>query len=118
MKWVVLPYFIVISIGSLSDQDITQGIYFQSGIHIIDSSQRVSKKVLDADLSSLQKILEYVEPEYNETSGDQHYLDRQSSLDLSLLLVPEKIASVSSFIPKKKRKLFILFHSWKSFLHT
>lgn len=115
MKWVVIPSLFLAFLGGLGIQEVLQD---SSNIYAIDSGQKISEKIPSSDLSSLGKILEYLEIEEEDDDDNHHDLDRRSSQSLSLLLVPNKITSVSFFPPRQKVKLFILFHSWKSFLLT
>lgn len=114
MKWVVILSLFLAFLGGLGIPEILQG---GSNVCAIESDQRISEKIPYSDLSSFGKFLEYLEIEEEEDDDNHQCLNTRSSQSLSLLLVPKKITSVFSFPPRQKVKLFILFHSWKSFLH-
>jgi hypothetical protein len=118
MKWVFLCSLIVAFFGNLGGHDVPLVTHFQSGIETIDSNQGVSEKIVDADLPSFHKILEFFEKESDEDDRDHQYLEIQPSQTPSLLLFPKKTSSEFSFPPKTKVKLFILYLSWKSFLNS
>lgn len=115
-KWGIIPYFFLAFFGNFGEQVIPQDSYLQSSIYTVDAHQRIFERIADAGHSSLRKLHEYVEIEYDENDGDHHHLNNNSSQSLSLLLVPVKITSIFLIPPKVKVKLFILYLSWKSFL--
>ncbi|PHN06906.1 hypothetical protein [Flavilitoribacter nigricans] len=117
MKWVVIPYLLLISFGSFAEQGAPQGIPVAAGIQALEAHQGASYRLLASDLTSSHNILEYVEIELDENDNDHHYLDREVSQPPSPVLVPNKTTRAFFFPPKRKIKLFILYLSWKSFLH-
>ena len=118
MKWVVLPSFILTFFVGFGGQGIPQNIYSQSIIYSVESNQSVSEKIHNSDLSSFCIVFGDFEIEIEaEDEDNRHYSNRKSSQPLSLPLVLNKITGVSLSHSKRIIKLFILFHSWKSFLH-
>jgi hypothetical protein len=117
MKRVVLYSLIVASFWSLFGQYVPVDTHTQSLIYSVDSSQPTSGKSYEFDSSAFSKILVDFRVEVEEEEEDHyHYSGNQSSKLLSLPLVRNETSSVSLFSPKKIIKLYILFHSWKSFL--
>lgn len=118
LKWVI-PYLFLSSFVSLCGAATPQGTLPPSNIHTFDASLSVSEKIPASDLSSFCNVLEYFEiEEDDDNDGDHHYLNSKSSQPLSQLLVSNTKTSVSLFLTEEKVKLFILYHSWKSFLHV
>lgn len=117
MKWVVLPAFIFAFFGGFGGQEMLQAIDSPAAIYSTGSNQSASRAIHEAHLPSFCKIIGDFEIEIEEEGDDDpHYSNRESFQPLSTTLVAPKINRVSFFPPRKSVKLFILFHSWKSFL--
>lgn len=118
MKWVVLPLFIF---TFLSGENHLQAVYHQSVIYSTNSIESTPKRIHNPNSSSFYKVFwdfEIEIEEEEEKDDNRHYSNSKSSqtLFLSLGLVLNQTSNVSLFSPRKLIKLFILFHSWKSFL--
>jgi hypothetical protein len=117
MKGVMLYSLIIVFLG-LGGQEVPLNIHSQSTVYSVDANQSSSEVIYNFDSFSSDIFFVDFEIEEQEDDDDHHYSDRKSSQPLSLpLLVLNKITSSSLFLPKKIIKLYILFHSWKSFLY-
>lgn len=111
MRWLLLSSLTLVFFGEVS-QEVPQDIHSPSNIYSVDSNQSVSKKIHNSELLLFCKDFKDIEIE-----EDQNHSSRKLYQPLSLPLVIKEITSVSLCSSKKLIKLFILFHSWKSFLH-
>jgi hypothetical protein len=116
IKWLVLPALILSFFGGLGGQEVPQNTHYQSAAYSFDSSQNAPEKIHNSDLFSF--FIGFGDFEIEEEDDDnRYYSNRKSSQLLSLPLVINEITSAALVPSKKLIKLFILFHSWKSFLH-
>lgn len=116
MKWVLKYSLIVTVFWNVSGQKIPLDIYSHSFPYSSDSNQSTSEKVYNFDVSSFLRVFGDFESEVDEDNNENDYSNRKSSQPLCLPLALNKIASVSISPPLKSIKLYVLFHSWKSFL--
>ncbi|MBR9923131.1 MAG: hypothetical protein GYB31_20065 [Bacteroidetes bacterium] len=114
LRWLIVPSLILTLLGGVVGQQI-QPDFSVSSAYSMDAYQVGGKFLHDADLSSLHNVLSDFEVE----EGDDEEV-RSSNLfyasAVSLPLVRKERIGIPLFPPKKLVKLFILFHSWKSFL--
>lgn len=115
MKWLVFPSLILILtlFGGLRGQDVLPNTSSPSIAYSIDAHQGASERINGSDLSTFHNIFGDFEIEVED---EKHSSNRRSYKHISPSLGLHKITSVSYFRDKKTIKLFILFHSWKSFL--
>jgi hypothetical protein len=111
----VLLYSLILSFfGGLGGHDVPLNIHAQSIIHSGGSHQNTFRGISDPGSSSIFKIC--TDSEVEEDVDDDHYSNTKSFLSLPLPLVCGEIRGIFLSPRKKIIKLFILFHSWKSFL--
>jgi hypothetical protein len=115
---IVIQSLIVVFFWSFVGQYIPTFAHVQSTVCSIDSSQPTTGKSYNVDLSDCGKnhvdlkVVEESEEEevHHPFSGNQPFRLQ------SMLLVRYETTSISLFSPGKIIKLYILFHSWRSFL--
>lgn len=116
LKWVVLPALALAFWGNSSSVEVLQTKGFQDQAPAI-AHQAAFEKAPFSDLSSNLNDFEYFEIEEEDNDDDdQQYTNGQSASPESLLLMLHASVRFTQLPPQKKIKLFILFHSWKSFL--
>ncbi len=116
LKWVVLPALALAFWGNSGSQEVLQTKDFQDQAHAIVHQAAIEKAPF-SDLSSNLNDFEYFEIEEEDNDDDdQQYTNGQSNNPESLLLMLHASVRFAQLPPLKKIKLFILFHSWKSFL--
>lgn len=110
---VVLYALIVMFFGYSRGYKVPQPIQFS-----IDLNQSTSKKLSDFDSPSFNKVFENFEEEEKEEEEeeDRFHSNSKSFIPLFLTLFFNEITDTSLFPHPRKVKLFILYHSWKSFL--
>ncbi|WP_236973050.1 hypothetical protein [Membranihabitans marinus] len=84
----------------------------------VDFNRNTPVKIQNSDLLSSHHIVEYIEVEEEEDDEEEsHYDYNRKSIQtlLSLSLVKNEITGVPLFPCNKLIKLYILFHSWKTF---
>lgn len=113
MKWGVLYSLLFLFFGGSERPQASHNVRFLPDSFSVDVDKSTSKKLSDLDVFSLHKVFGDLEVEI-EDNDDHHYSHPKSSPGPSLLLVLEERIDIS-FFPRKIIKLFILFHSWKSF---
>jgi|GEM_PF-2499248 len=118
IRWVVFPPLILTILGFLSGQGIPQGIQSQSILYSVDADQSAAEHIHNFDLSTIFGFWRGFEIEVEEDTedDDHHYSNRKPSQPLALPLALSKRTDGSLFPTQKLIKLYILFHSWKSFL--
>lgn len=119
IKWVVLQPLILTVFWVISGQEIPQEIQSQSSFYSVDANQRTSERIHNFDLSSFFRLFGELEIEVEEDDDDDdHYSNRKSSQPLSLPLALNQRTDGSLLPTQKLIKLYVLFHSWKSFLFS
>lgn len=114
MRWGLLCSLILSMMGVLPDGNGTpEVIPAQSVLYSFDAHQSVSKRILNSDLTSINKVLGDFEVEEED---DNHSSEKVFSQSFSPLQARIKLTRASLFIPQKVFRLYVLFHSWKSFL--
>lgn len=120
MKRGVLHALIIAFFWSLVGQSLLVDTPARSLNSSLDSNQHTFGKSYQFDSPAFSKVLVdfKAELEVEEEEEDDHrYSNNQSFKRLSLPLVVRDVTiRTALFPPKKKIKLFILFHSWKHFL--
>jgi hypothetical protein len=112
MGWAVLYSLMGILCWGFGGQELPQPSLPNS----IDSNQSLSETQVSY-LSSIYTVFGAFEIEAEDVD-DNDYSNRKSCQRLSYPSVPSKQTVVSLFPAQKLIKLYILFHSWKSFLAT
>lgn len=115
VKRAVLHSLLLILLWTLGGKGALQGVHYQYSTYSNDFSQSSFEKVHDFDPSSLFKVFVELDEEV-EDENVRHAAADISSQSLSVLSVLNDISGVSLFSSKRIIKLYILFHSWKSFL--
>lgn len=119
IKWVVLQPLILTVFWVLGGQEIPLDIQSQSSLYSVAANQSTLEKIYNFDLSSFFRLFGELEIEVEEDDDDDHhYSNRKPSQAVSLLLALNQRTGSSLFPAKKLIKLYILFHSWKSFLFS
>lgn len=117
IKWVVLHPLILTVFWVLGGQEIPQGIQSESVVYSVDANQSASEQVHNLDVSTLFWRFGGLEIEVEEDDDDDdHYANRKSSQSPSIPPALSKRPDGSLLPTQKLIKLYILFHSWKSFL--
>lgn len=117
IKWVVLHPLILTVFWVLGGQEVPQGIQSQSILYSVDANQSASEQIHNFDLSTFFWCFGDLEIEVEEDDDDDHhYSNRKSSRPPSLPSTLNTKTDGSLFPTQKLIKLYVLFHSWKSFL--
>jgi hypothetical protein len=115
LRWFVLPFLILTLLGGVIGQQMPQGFHALSTVYSIDSNQSSTfQYVHDSDLFSPYKV--FGDFEFEEGDDDGRSSNIVQSQAASQPIVQKEVKAVALFPSKKLIKLFILFHSWKSFL--
>ena len=112
-KWIVIPFLILTYFGSFGEQNTSHDIHAHLNADAIDWTHNTSETVHASTQSLGTNAFEYLEIEEED---DRHYSTKKPSQSSSLRLGMNEKSSIASFPPKQKIKLFILFHSWRTFL--
>lgn len=102
---------------ALAGQEPSRAVHTPFNEYAVDSHSTSSAKAFAFDAPSPYQLFAEVEIEEEEEQEDHHYYANGGLFQLLCLpLVIDETIKTSLFPPKKPIKLFILFHSWKSFL--
>lgn len=113
MKWVTLLSMVVTALGSLGGQVMLPGIPVSISTSKVQFTQPGAAKVSQAEWSVVGGVFKEIEVEIED---DHHWSDGLLFPLFSWPLVHDKSSTALFFLPRRILKLFILFHSWKSFL--
>lgn len=112
MKWAVLSSLILTFFGGQGGQEVPEGVPYGSVICSVDVENSAFESIYDFDAFLFSNVLADFEIEV-ENDDDHPDSSGKSSHPLSLkLLLQERTCTFFS----PSQKLFILFHSWRSFL--
>ncbi len=116
MRWVLLPSLIIALLGSSSGKE---SIELNQSVDFFNSTDK-EKSFRDLVLSSDHELdfRNFTEYDIEEVEDDRNFSNYNFSQTTNQAIVIYKITSISNFSSNKLIKLFILFHSWKSFLLT
>lgn len=117
VKCVLLYTLVIAFLGAFGSKNIPQHLHTETFTYSVDANQSGSQKLHDLGLSNYSKDLEGSEIVEEENDDDHHSSSIRSFLSVSLPLFFHKKTIDARFPPIRGVKLFILFHSWKSFLH-
>lgn len=114
IRWVVIPWLFFACSGNFSVAQAATDITFQPTLSAVDWPNGTTDHISSPDLSSAEKFFESRELEEDEDDDSDPCIERyQSSL---LSPNPPAKTAIPSFQHRKRIKLFILFHAWKSYL--
>lgn len=117
-KWAMLFALSMLAFGFLSGHELPQELSDQSAPSSIDADQKVALRSASFDLPTLNIVFDDLEKEEEEKEEEEDHscFDRNTNLPSFVKLFFDK-ATITSCVPRQLQvKLFILYHSWKSFL--
>lgn len=118
MKWLVILPIFTISFLNVGKTSITQLIHFSPNYSSLDYNGQSLSSQSDTDWSLFVEVCEVFENELEEEDENQFYSE---GLSINSFIASSYTAQNNSSYTKvnpytRNTKLFILFHSWKSFL--
>lgn len=120
LKWFLFS-FLFLAIFEVLGEDVPQEASAISFSYAVNDLSIGSEKLYDSDINSFLKFFEgseIEEVEHDEDDYEQNFTSTNLFQRLSIPLKLNEITLISLTSPLKKVKLFILFHSWKSFLQN
>jgi hypothetical protein len=118
MRWLIIPSLLLNLLGGVAIQLVQLEFSVTECSSSTDARPHGVKFIYDADLSSPYNILGNLEVEEGDDDEDGRAPYLLQSVSVPSLFVARGQTGTSLFPPRKLVKLFILFHSWKSFLES